>query len=334
MALSRDSLSHGSESHDRLPREELLSIYRMMLLIRRFEERATQYFLNGQIRGSFHPCIGQEATSVGAVFALRPDDFLLCTYRGHGHSLAKGLDPKEAMAELLGKRTGCSKGKGSSMHFTDPRVGLLGENAIVGAGVPIAAGAALTAQLDKTGQVAMTVFGDGALNQGALLEAFNLAAAWKLPMVIVCENNLYSEMTPIKDMVAHDRLLDRAAGFGIPAVIADGYDVLAMLRTSEAAADRARNGEGPQFIEAMTYRLVGHMVGDSEPYRTKDEVAQWRAKDPITTFPQRLVAEFGIPQAEVDEVTRSVEAEIAEISRFAEESPWPDAQEAFEDVWA
>ncbi len=228
-----------------LAQERLLEIYRMMLLIRRFEERATQYFLNGQIRGSFHPCIGQEATAVGAVFALRRDDYLLCTYRGHGHSLAKGLDPKEAMAELLGKRTGCSKGKGSSMHFTDPRVGLLGENAIVGAGVPIAAGAALRAQLDHTGQVAMTVFGDGALNQGSLLEALNLAAVWKLPLVIVCENNLYSEMTPIRDMVAHDRLLDRAAGFGIPAVVADGYDPVAMLATTQAAVDRARVARAP-----------------------------------------------------------------------------------------
>ena len=317
-----------------LTQERLLSIYRMMLLIRRFEERATQYFLNGQIRGSFHPCIGQEATAVGAVFALRREDYLLCTYRGHGHSLAKGLDPKEAMAELLGKRTGCSKGKGSSMHFTDPRVGLLGENAIVGAGVPIAAGAALRAQLDHTGQVAMTVFGDGALNQGALLEAFNLAAVWKLPLVIVCENNLYSEMTPIRDMVAHDSLLDRAAGFGIPAVVADGYDAVAMLDTTEAAVERARGGEGPQFIEAMTYRLVGHMVGDSEPYRTKDEVAQWRAKDPIVTFPQRLVAEFGLSQEAVDQVAQSVQSEMAEITRFAEESPWPEPHEAFEDVWA
>ncbi len=314
--------------------ERLLSIYRMMLLIRRFEERATQYFLNGQIRGSFHPGIGQEATAVGAVFALRLDDYLLCTYRGHAHSLAKGLDPKAAMAELLGKRTGCSKGKGSSMHFTDPRVGLLGENAIVGAGVPIAAGAALRAQLDHTGQVAMTVFGDGAINQGALLEAFNLAAVWKLPLVIVCENNLYSEMTPIRDMVAHDTLLERAGGFGIPAVVADGYDVLAMLDTTQAAVDRARGGEGPQFIEAMTYRLVGHMIGDSEPYRTKDEVAEWRAKDPIVTFPQRLVSEFGLSQEAVDQVTGSVEAEMADISRFAEESPWPEPQEAFEDVWA
>lgn len=313
---------------------ELLRIYRTMLLIRRFEERATQYFLNGQIRGSFHPGIGQEATAVGAIFALRPDDYMLCTYRGHAHSLAKGLDPKEAMAELLGKRTGCSKGKGSSMHFTDPAVGLLGENAIVGAGVPIAAGAALRAQLDKTGQVAMAVFGDGALNQGALLEAFNLAAAWKLPLVLVCENNLYSEMTPIRNMVAHDRLLDRAAGFGIPGVVADGYDPLAMLDVTRDVVEKARRGEGPQFIEAMTYRLVGHMVGDSEPYRTKEEVAQWRAKDPITTFPKRLVAEFGVPQAQIDATIRSVEDEITEIARFAEESPWPEPGEAFEDVWA
>jgi pyruvate dehydrogenase E1 component alpha subunit len=305
-----------------------------MLLIRRFEERATQYFLNGQIRGSFHPGIGQEATAVGAIFALRPDDYMLCTYRGHAHSLAKGLDPKEAMAELLGKRTGCSKGKGSSMHFTDPAVGLLGENAIVGAGVPIAAGAALRAQMDKTGQVAMAVFGDGALNQGALLEAFNLAAAWKLPLILVCENNLYSEMTPIKSMVAHDRLLDRAAGFGIPGVVADGYDPLAMLEVTRDVVEKARRGDGPQFIEAMTYRLVGHMVGDSEPYRTKEEVAEWRAKDPVVTFPKRLVDAFGVPQAEVDATVKSVEDEMAEITRFAEESPWPEPSEAFEDVWA
>jgi pyruvate dehydrogenase E1 component alpha subunit len=220
------------------------------------------------------------------------------------------------------------------MHFTDPAVGLLGENAIVGAGVPIAAGAALRAQLDQTGQVAMAVFGDGALNQGALLEAFNLAAAWKLPLILVCENNLYSEMTPIKSMVAHDRLLDRAAGFGIPGVVADGYDPLAMLDVTREVVEKARRGEGPQFIEAMTYRLVGHMVGDSEPYRTKEEVAEWRAKDPITTFPQRLVAEFGIPQAQIDATIKSVEDEIAEIARFAEESPWPEPSEAFEDVWA
>ncbi len=204
---------------------DLLQMYRTMLLIRRFEERATQYFLNGQIRGSFHPCIGQEATAVGACAALRRDDYMTCTYRGHGQSIAKGLDPNAAMAELLGRRTGCSQGKGGSMHYTDPSVGLLGENAIVGAGVPIAVGAALTAQLDKTDQVALTFFGDGAVNQGVFLETMNLAVIWKLPVIFFCENNLYSEMTPIRAMVGPERLIERAAGFGMrTAMIADAYD--------------------------------------------------------------------------------------------------------------
>ena len=190
---------------------DLLQMYRTMLLIRRFEERATQYFLNGQIRGSFHPCIGQEATAVGACAALRRDDYMTCTYRGHGQSIAKGLDPNAAMAELLGRRTGCSQGKGGSMHYTDPSIGLLGENAIVGVGVPIAVGAALTAQLDKTDQVALTFFGDGAVNQGVFLETMNLAVIWKLPVIFFCENNLYSEMTPIRAMVGPERLIERAA---------------------------------------------------------------------------------------------------------------------------
>ena len=179
-----------------LTHADLRQMYRTMLLIRRFEEQAVAFFLSGELRGSLHPCIGQEGTAVGAVFPLRRDDYLTCTYRGHGHAIAKGLDPKEGMAELLGRRTGCSQGKGGSMHYTDLTVGLLGENAIVGAGAPIAVGAALRAKLDKTGQVAMTIFGDGATNQGALLEALNLAAAWKAPVVFFCENNLYSEMTP------------------------------------------------------------------------------------------------------------------------------------------
>ena len=176
-----------------LTQDDLLRMYRMMLLIRRFEERATQFFMNGQIRGSFHPCIGQEATAVGGCFALRTDDYMTCTYRGHGQSLAKGLDAKEAMAELLGRRTGCSKGKGGSMHFTDPRVGLLGENAIVGAGAAIINGAALTAQLDGTDQVGLTFFGDGATNQGVFFEALNLAAIWKLGCFLLREQSLFRD---------------------------------------------------------------------------------------------------------------------------------------------
>lgn len=314
---------------------ELLRIYRTMLLIRRFEEKTVQFFQAGQIRGSLHPCIGQEATAVGACFALRADDTMTCTYRGHGQAIAKGLDPKEAMAELLGRRTGCSKGKGGSMHFTDPRVGLLGENAIVGAGIPIAVGAALSAQLDHDNRVSLTFFGDGAVNQGVFHEALNLAAIWSLPVIFFCENNLYSEMTPISAMVKVERLADRAAAYGMRAVtVADAYDPLAVYEATLDAVTRARKGEGPTFIEAMTYRLIGHMIGDSEPYRTKEEVAQWRARDSIVAFPLRLSSEFGIPEARLREVEAEVTAEMDEIVHFAQESPWPDPAEAIEDVYA
>ncbi len=317
-----------------LTKDDLIRMYRMMLLIRRFEERATQFFMNGQIRGSFHPCIGQEATAVGGCFALRQDDYMTCTYRGHGQSLAKGLDAKEAMAELLGRRTGCSKGKGGSMHFTDPRIGLLGENAIVGAGAAIINGAALTAQLDGTDQVGLTFFGDGATNQGVFFEALNLAAIWKLPVIFFCENNLYSEMTPIRDTVAADSLASRAGAFGMATAVVDGYDPVAVYETTLAAVERARAGGGPTFIEAMTYRLVGHMVGDSEPYRTKEEVAEWRTRDPIAAFPRRLVEEFGVSEEQIKAIDAQVAAEVVEIARYAEESPWPEPHEATEDVWA
>ena len=313
---------------------DLLQMYRTMLLIRRFEEKATDFFLAGQIRGSFHPCIGQEATAVGACYALRRDDTMTCTYRGHGQSIAKGLDPREGMAELLGRRTGCSQGKGGSMHFTDPRIGLLGENAIVGAGVAIAAGAALSAQLDHADRVTLTFFGDGTINQGTFAEALNLAAVWKLPLVLFCENNLYAEMTPIHDTLAIDHLTERAAGYGVRAVTVDGYDPRAVYETTREAVERARRGEGPTFIEAMTYRLVGHMVGDSEVYRTKEEVAEWRRRDPLTVFPERLVQEGVVTREEIASVEAEVAEQMAEIVRFAQESPWPDPSEATEDVFA
>jgi len=317
-----------------LAHDELLRMYRTMLLIRRFEEQGIQFVLSGDIRGSFHPCIGQEATAVGACFALRRDDTMTCTYRGHGQSIAKGLDPKEAMAELLGRRTGCSKGKGGSMHYTDLNIGLLGENAIVAAGVPIAVGAALTASLDRTDRVALTFFGDGAVNQGVFHEALNLAAIWELPVIFFCENNLYSEMTPIRAMVKQERLVDRICAYGIATQTVDGYDPVAVYETTLTAVERARASGGPTFIEAMTYRLVGHMVGDSEPYRTREEVAEWRERDPIVTFPKRLVSEFGFDPGRIQAADAEVAAEMAEIVRFARESPWPDPSEATEDVFA
>jgi acetoin:2,6-dichlorophenolindophenol oxidoreductase subunit alpha len=317
-----------------LSHDDLLRMQKTMLLIRRFEEQGVQFVMSGDIRGSFHPCIGQEATAVGACFALRRDDTMTCTYRGHGQSIAKGLDPKEAMAELLGRRTGCSKGKGGSMHYTDLNIGLLGENAIVAAGVPIAVGAALTASLDHTDRVALTFFGDGAVNQGVFHEALNLAAIWELPVIFFCENNLYSEMTPIRMMVKQERLVDRICAYSIATETVDGYDPVAVYETTRTAVERARAGGGPTFIEAMTYRLVGHMVGDSEPYRTKEEVAEWRERDPVVTFPKRLVSEFGVDPEQIHAADAEVAAEMAEIVRFARESPWPDPSEATEDVFA
>jgi len=317
-----------------LEKRDLLHMYQTMLLIRRFEEQCIQFYQGGQMRGSLHPCIGQEATAVGACYALRRDDYITCTYRGHGQAIAKGLDPKEAMAELLGRRTGCSQGKGGSMHFTDPSVGLLGENAIVGAGVAMAVGAALSAQLDKTDRVALTFFGEGAVNQGVVAEALNLAAIWNAPVIFFCENNLYSEMTPIRDMVKIEQLADRAAAYGFPGVRVDGYDVLAVYETTRVAVERARSGGGPTFIEAMTYRLVGHMIGDTEPYRTREEVAEWRARDPILTFPQRLVQEWGVSQAEVAAAQAQVEAHMADVVRFALDSPWPSPDTITEDIFA
>ncbi|MBC8160797.1 MAG: thiamine pyrophosphate-dependent dehydrogenase E1 component subunit alpha [Roseiflexaceae bacterium] len=312
---------------------QLLACYRTMLLIREFEERAVKLYKLGEIKGSLHPCVGQEATAAGACFALRRDDYLTCTYRGHGQALAKGLDPKEAMAELLGKVTGCSKGKGGSMHFTDPRVGLLGENAIVGAGVPIAAGAALSAHMRGSDQVAITFFGDGAVNQGLFAEGANLAAVWQLPLILFCENNQYSEMTPIT-ATTRTPLHVRAASYGMPTVEVDGNDVEAVYEVTQAAVTRARAGAGPTFIEAHTYRLLGHMMGDTEVYRTKAEVAEWRGeqRDPIKRTRAALLARE-VSSATLAIIEAAVVATINEVEQFARASMLPDVSEVYEDIW-
>jgi TPP-dependent pyruvate/acetoin dehydrogenase alpha subunit len=312
---------------------QLLRMYRAMLLIRQFEERAVALHKAGEIKGSLHPCVGQEATAVGACAALRPADYMTCTYRGHGQCLAKGLDPREAMAELLGRRTGCSKGKGGSMHYTDPRIGLLGENAIVGAGVPIAVGAALSAQMDGGDRVALTFFGDGAVNQGLFAEAINLAAIWQLPLILFCENNLYSEMTPIAKMT-RTSLSRRVEGYGIPSAEVDGNDVEAVYAVTRAAVANARAGGGPTFIEAHTYRLLGHMIGDSEVYRTKEEVAMWREqRDPLKRTRAALL-EGGVADPALRDIEASVVAEINDVVAFAQSSPFPEPVEIWDDVWA
>lgn len=316
-----------------LSTERLPDAYRQMLIIRKFEETIRDLFLQGKIRGSFHPCIGQEATAVGGCWPLRQDDFISCTYRGHGQALAKGLNPRTAMAEMLGRETGCCKGKGGSMHFTDMENGLLVANAIVAAGIPHAAGVALASQMQGTGQVAAAFFGDGAVNQGVFHETLNLATVWKLPIVFVCENNLYSEMTPYKETTSVHSLSERAASYGMHTVHIDGNDVELMYSTMEEAVQRARDGDGPVFIEAMTYRLLGHMMGDPEVYRTKDEVAEARENEPILRLGRRLLG-LGYTEAQLDSLEAEAAAAIADALQFAQSSPEPAAEEAFTDVFA
>jgi pyruvate dehydrogenase E1 component alpha subunit len=313
--------------------QRLQDAYRQMLVIRKFEETIRNLYQQGKIRGSFHPCVGQEATAVGGCWAVRPDDIMTCTYRGHGQALAKGLSVRAAMAEMLGKAAGCSKGKGGSMHFTDPSVGLLGANAIVGAGVPHAAGAALAAQLQQRDNVALAYFGEGTVNQGVFLETLNLAAVWKLPLVLVCENNRYSEMTPSHETTSDVETHRRAAAFGIQAVRIDGNDLEGVYAAVEQAAAQARAGAGPGYIEALTYRLWGHMMGDPESYRTKEEVAQARENEPILRLGRRLL-ELGCSAADLTRFDGEAEAIIADALQYAESSPAPEPAEALTDVFA
>jgi acetoin:2,6-dichlorophenolindophenol oxidoreductase subunit alpha len=316
-----------------MTQNELENAYRQMWVIRKFEETIRDLYQQGKIRGSFHPCVGQEAVAVGGCAALRRDDYMTCTYRGHGHAIAKGLNVRAAMAEMLGKATGCSKGKGGSMHFTDPSVGLLGANAIVAAGVPHAAGAALAAQMQKQDRIALAFFGEGAVNQGVFHESLNLAVVWNLPLVLVCENNLYSEMTPSHETTSVVETFKRAGAYRMNAVLVDGNDVEAMYDAVHEAATRAREGHGPTYIEAHTYRLWGHMMGDPEVYRTKEEVAQAHTREPITRLGNRLKS-LGAD----DETLKKLETEgdfiVSDALTFALKSPAPKPEEAFEDVFA
>ncbi len=307
--------------------------YRQMWVIRKFEETIRDLYQQQKIRGSFHPCVGQEAVAVGACMALRRDDYMTCTYRGHGHAIAKGLSVRAAMAEMLGKATGCSKGKGGSMHFTDPAIGLLGANAIVAAGIPHAAGAALASQMQKSDRVALAFFGEGAVNQGVFHESLNLAVIWKLPLVLVCENNLYSEMTPSHETTSVVDTYERAASYGMNAHQVNGNDVEVMFDAVTEAAENARAGKGPTYIEAQTYRLWGHMMGDPEVYRTKDEVAQAREREPIVRLGSRLKT-LGFDDDALKKLEGEAQEIISDALEFAQASPAPMPEEAFEDVFA
>ncbi|HEX2270652.1 MAG TPA: thiamine pyrophosphate-dependent dehydrogenase E1 component subunit alpha [Pyrinomonadaceae bacterium] len=317
----------------RLTNKQLLDAYRQMVLSRTFEERCAELFRENYIRGSLHLSIGQEAVAVGAALALRQDDYLLTTYRGHGHALAKGISVRSAMAEMMGRSTGCCKGKGGSMHWTDVTHGIMPANAIVGANIPIGVGCALASKLDRLDRVTAVFFGDGAVNQGAFHEAMNLAAIWKAPVIMICENNLYSEMTPIAAMVSNEHLAERAAAYRIRAEIVDGNDVEAMYEAAQRAVDNARRGAGPTFLEAKTYRLSGHMVGDSEIYRTREEVEQWRLRDPLKLTRASLV-ERGVSREQIETEEQSAKFQVEDAIEFAMQSPWPDEQSVFEDLCA
>jgi TPP-dependent pyruvate/acetoin dehydrogenase alpha subunit len=316
-----------------IQRPALLDLYRMMVRIRRVEERLEELFRNGEVYGSLHLCIGQEATAVGACAALRPDDYITCTYRGHGAVLAKGVPVGPVIAELFGRETGCCRGRGGSMLLTDIQAGLLFATGIVAAGIPIAAGAALSARLSGSDRVALTFFGDGATNQGVFHEALNMAALWKLPCILFCENNLYAEMTPIHEEASIERLADRGCAYGIPGMTVDGNDVEAVFDATAGAVRRARAGEGPTLIEAITYRLAGHMYGDTQPYRSRDEVESARAKEPLLIARGRL-RERGVADEVIARVDAEVEAEIQAAIDDARRSPEPRGEEATAYVYA
>lgn len=312
--------------------QRLIEFYKQMLLIRRFEEQAIELYKEGLIGGSYHPYIGQEAVAVGVCQALQPDDYMTNTYRGRGQHLAKGADPKKLYAEILGKATGYCKGKGGPMHIADLEHGILGANGIVGGGIPIAVGAALTAKMSGTNRIAVTFFGDGAINQGAFYEAANLAAVWNLPVLFICENNMYSEMTPIKDAARNSHLSERAAAFAIPGITVDGNDVEAVYEAAAEAAARARRGEGPALIEADTYRLSGHMYGDSESYRTRQEVDQWWQKEPLLRLKEKIIAKGLATGEAIRQWDEQIQFRIKEAVEFSRSSPEPDLDELFTDV--
>lgn len=305
-----------------------------MLLIRCFEEEVERNVKKGLFHGTTHLCMGQEATAVGVCAVLKEGDKITSTHRGHGHSIAMGADIHKMMAELFGKRTGYCKGKGGSMHIADVDYGNLGSNGIVGGGIPIAVGAALTAQLEGTDDVTICFFGDGATNEGSFHEALNLASIWKLPVVFVCENNEYGMSSAITEMTNVKNLSVRAKSYGFPGVTIDGNDLLEVMQQTEAAVKRARNGEGPTLIEAKTYRYNGHSKSDKQIYRTDKEVEERKKKDPIIRFEKLLKQAGKIKEIEMKQIKQEVIKEVEAATNFAIESPEPNVEELFSDVYA
>jgi pyruvate dehydrogenase E1 component alpha subunit len=308
-------------------RDFLLTMYK----IRFFEEEAKRSYQRGLIRGPLHLYIGEEAVATGVCSALRQGDYITSTHRGHGHCLAKGADPKRMMAELYGREDGYCRGRGGSMHICDMQIGVLGADGIVGGGIPMALGAAFSNAYQKTNRVVACFFGDGASNQGAFHESLNLAALWKLPVLFVCESNGYAITTPSRESLPILHVADRAAGYGIEGVVADGMDVLDVRRAALKAVEKARNGLGPTLLECKTYRFEGHWYGDPVVYRTKDEVEQWRKRDPISRLRSDMKT-MGLDEVELDEIASKAKNIISEAVTFATNSPEPKIETLEEGV--
>jgi acetoin:2,6-dichlorophenolindophenol oxidoreductase subunit alpha len=318
-----------------LKREDQLGLLRTMIRIRTFESRVEELFLNRKVPGFVHLYIGEEAIATGVMASLRKSDWITSTHRGHGHAIAKGAQTDRMMAELYGKKTGYCKGKGGSMHIADFSVGMLGANGVVGGGFNIAVGAGISATIRKTDEVAVSFFGDGASNRGTFHEAMNLASVWKLPVIFLNENNQFASTTPTAFATSVDRIADRAKAYSMDGYTVDGNNVVEVYNAAAALIDDARKGKGPALLECLTYRIKGHYVGDPEKYRTKEEVQKhFIENDPITRYIEYLKGKKLIDDKEVEAIRAEMAKEIADAEKFAEESPYPAAEEALDDLFS
>lgn len=333
MADVADKIEPASAVFSRVPDAALREALRKMYLVRRFEESAEQAYMRGLIHGTMHLSIGQEASAIGMTMLLSDADYITSTHRGHGHCIGKGADPKRMFAEFFGKETGYCRGRGGSMHIADVSRGNLGANGIVGGGLPIAVGAALSVKKQKRDAVVVCFFGDGANNEGAFHESLNFAAIWKLPVVFVCENNRYGMSMSVERSTAVGHIAQRAVAYDMPGVTVDGNRLSDVLAAAETAIARARNGEGPTLIECETYRIRGHSKSDRNRYRTREEIEAWGARDPIGIFERELLEAGLIDHAAIEATRAAVEKEIEDGLAFAQDSPSPHVSELTRDVY-
>jgi pyruvate dehydrogenase E1 component alpha subunit len=319
---------------DGIDQETLVDLYRQMLLVRRFEEKAAEAYSMGKIGGFCHLYIGQEAVAIGAISAIRPDDYVLTSYREHGHAIAKGMSPDAVMAELFGKSGGCSRGKGGSMHLFDREINFLGGHAIVGGQIPLATGVAFASKYKGTDQVTLCFFGEAAVNQGAFHESLNMAQLWKLPCIYICENNQYGMGTALDRAMSFHNIAEKACAYELASEFVDGMDVLAVRKATARAVERARKDYLPTLLEVRTYRFMGHSMSDPGSYRTRAEIEKHQERDPIKLFSSNLKEEGIIDDAGFKEIEKSVREEVERSVRFAEESPLPAAEELYTNIYA